>query len=92
MTENISSNKHLEGAGFFTLDHFPLGKSGVIHQVGGERALRKRLLDMGLTPGTRIFVRKVAPLGDPIELSLRGYELSLRKEDAKKIIIEEVNP
>lgn len=89
MAEGILSNKYPKDAGFFTLDRLPLGKSGVIHQVGGERALRKRLLDMGLTPGTRILVRKVAPLGDPIELSLRGYELSLRKEDAKKIIVEE---
>lgn len=72
----------------YTLDHLPLGKHGIIHRVGGERALRKRLLDMGLTPGTQIVVRKIAPLGDPLELSLRGYELSLRKEDARNITVE----
>ena len=72
----------------FTLDQLGPGESGVIDQVGGERALRKRLLDMGLTPGTGVLVRKVAPLGDPMEISLRGYELTLRREDAKKIKVE----
>jgi Fe2+ transport system protein FeoA len=61
------------------------GQSGCITVVGGERSLRHHLLDMGLTPGTRITVRKVAPLGDPIELTLRGYELTLRKDDAAMI-------
>ncbi len=70
-----------------TLDDLKTGKSGVIEAVGGDGALRRRLLDMGLTPKTKVFVRKVAPLGDPIELYLRGYELTLRKEDAKKIEI-----
>jgi Fe2+ transport system protein FeoA len=61
------------------------GESGIIESVSGEGALRRRLLDMGLTPGTRVGVRKVAPFGDPLELSLRGYELTLRGEDAKII-------
>lgn len=61
------------------------GESGIIESVSGEGALRRRLLDMGLTPGTKVSVRKAAPFGDPLELSLRGYELTLRGEDAKII-------
>ncbi len=64
------------------------GESGVISAVGGEGALRRRLLDMGLTPGTRVRVRKVAPFGDPLELSLRGYELTIRGEDARIIKVK----
>jgi len=60
------------------------GKCGIIKTVGGEDALRHHLLDMGLTPGTQILVRKIAPLGDPMELNLRGYELKLRKERCGK--------
>ena len=73
-----------------TLDNLEIGASGVIMAVGGEGELRRRLLDMGLTPKTRVYVRKRAPLGDPIELSLRGYTLSIRAEDAGKIEINEV--
>lgn len=61
------------------------GESGIIDAVGGEGALRRRLLDMGLTPGTRVSVRKIAPFGDPLELFLRGYELTLRGEDARNV-------
>lgn len=71
-----------------TLDQIKPGNGGVIVSVGGEGALRRRLLDMGLTPKTAVWVRKVAPMGDPLELSLRGYLLSIRKEDAAKIEIE----
>ena len=70
-----------------TLDELAIGQTAVILEVGGEGALRRRLLDMGLTPRTRVMVRKIAPMGDPIELYLRGYELTLRKEDAQKITI-----
>lgn len=73
-----------------TLDRLKIGQSGIILQVGGSGALRRHLLDMGLTPKTRVMVRKVAPMGDPIELHLRGYELTLRLEDAKEIEIEEI--
>ena len=72
-----------------TLDELKTGQSGVIETIGGEGALRRRLLDMGLTPKTRVAVRKVAPMGDPIELALRGYVLTLRKEDAAKIALKE---
>ncbi len=73
-----------------TLDQLKVGSSGVIQKVGGSGALRRHLLDMGLTPKTTVMVRKVAPMGDPIELHLRGYELTLRAEDAREIEIEEV--
>ena len=72
-----------------TLDTVKPGEGGVIEAVYGEGALRRRLLDMGLTPGTRVMVKKMGPMGDPIELSLRGYLLSIRKEDAAKINLRE---
>ena len=68
-----------------TLDKLPIGKKGIIVKVGGEGALRGRLLDMGLTPRTAIVVRKTAPMGDPIEIRVRGYELTLRVADAGNI-------
>ena len=72
-----------------TLDKLPIGKKAKITAVGGEGALRFRLLDMGLVPRTVVTVRKVAPMGDPIEIYIRGYELTLRLDDAEKIEIEE---
>lgn len=75
-----------------TLDMLPLGQEAVITAVGGEKALRCHLLDMGLTPRTTVRVEKVAPLGDPIELRIRGYALSLRKEDARNITVEVRKP
>lgn len=72
-----------------SLDKLKAGQIGIIKSVNGQGALRRRLLDMGLTPNTKIMVRKVAPLGDPIELYLRGYELTIRGEDAKNIIVSE---
>ena len=74
------------------MDKLSVGESGVISAVGGEGPLRCRLLDMGLIPRTRVTLQKVAPMGDPIEIRVRGYELTLRIEDAKKIeIMPEVN-
>lgn len=70
-----------------TLDKLPLGQQGIIKTVGGEGILRRRLLDMGLTPKTKVMVRKRAPLGDPLELFLRGYELTLRADEASKITV-----
>ena len=72
-----------------TLDELKTGASTVITAVGGEGPLRCRLLDMGLIPHTRVTLQKVAPMGDPMELFLRGYTLTLRKEDARSITIEE---
>ncbi len=74
-----------------TLAQLPVGKTAIIKTVGGEGALRLRFLDMGLIPKTVVKVQKVAPMGDPIQLLIRGYELTVRKEDAEKIEIDEVN-
>ena len=68
-----------------TLKDVKVGESAVIVKLHGEGALKRRIMDMGLTKGTEIFVRKVAPLGDPIEVNVRGYELSLRKADAEMV-------
>jgi len=73
-----------------TLKDLGIGKSGLVLEIKGEKVLRRRLLEMGITPRTTITVKKAAPMGDPIELLLRGYVLSLRREDAEKITIEEV--
>ena len=72
-----------------TLDKLTIGQSARILQVAGKGELRHHLLDMGLTPGIEVTLRKVAPMGDPIELFLRGYVLTIRAEDAAKIEIEE---
>lgn len=72
-----------------TLRDLRPGQKGVILSLKSQGPLKRRLIDMGVTPGTEIFVRKVAPLGDPIEVNIRGYELSLRKDDARNILIEE---
>ena len=74
-----------------TLDCVKPGQGGIITVVGGDGALRRRLLDMGLTPKTKVMVRKVAPMGDPIEIRVRGYELTLRIEEAEKIEVEGVS-
>lgn len=71
-----------------TLNELAAGKSSVIKAVGGEGSLRNRLLDMGLIPKTKVTLVKVAPMGDPIEIRIRGYELTIRKADAQKIEIE----
>ena len=70
-----------------TLNDLKIGQSGIITGVGGEGALRLRLLDMGLIPKTRVRVQKVAPMGDPIQIQIRGYELTIRREDAQRIEI-----
>ena len=68
-----------------TLDMLAIGEKRKIIAVNGKGALRRRLLDMGLTPNTEVMIRKVAPMGDPIEIYLRGYELTIRLEDARNI-------
>lgn len=65
-----------------TLDLFEIGEHGVVKSVSGEGKIKRRLFDMGITPGAEIYMRKRAPLGDPIEITLRGYELTLRKTEA----------
>ncbi len=67
------------------LSQFSVGEKGTVVAVNGEGAIRRRLFDMGITPGAEIYLRKKAPLGDPIEISLRGYELTLRKSEAAHV-------
>ena len=76
------------------LDEFKVGEKGTIISVAGEGRIRRRLFDMGVTPGAKVYLRKTAPLGDPIEVTLRNYELTLRKTEAECVIVrvdEEVN-
>lgn len=73
-----------------TINDLKIDQKGVISTVGGEGALRLRFLDMGLIPGTEVTMRKIAPMGDPIQISLRGYELTIRREDAMQIALREV--
>lgn len=70
------------------LSQFEIGEKGVIKAVLGEGAVRRRLFDMGITPGAEVYLRKKAPFGDPIEISLRGYELTLRKSEAAQVEME----
>ncbi len=72
-----------------TLRDVEIGKSAKVLKLSGEGATKRRIMDMGITKGAEIYVRKVAPLGDPIEVTVRGYELSLRKADAEMILVEE---
>ncbi len=71
-----------------TLDKLNVGETGLVKNLGGEGRLRRRLLDMGITPNTSVYLRKKAPLGDPIEITIRGYELSLLKKEAELITVE----
>ena len=70
------------------LDEFKIGETGLIKKVEGEGRLRRRLFDMGVTPGATVYLRKKAPLGDPLEVTIRGYELTLRKSEANLVILE----
>lgn len=71
-----------------TLKEIPCGQTVKVQKLTGEGPVKRRIMDMGITKGVEIFVRKVAPLGDPIEVTVRGYELSIRKADAEMIIVE----
>ena len=71
-----------------TLRETGIGETVAVNRLTGEGAIKRRIMDMGITKGARITVRKVAPLGDPIEITVRGYELSLRKADAEMILVE----
>ena len=70
------------------LDELSVGTTAVVTKVGGEGPVRRHLLDMGITPGVEMYLRKRAPFGDPIEITIRGYELSLRKDEAHCIAVE----
>lgn len=71
-----------------TLRQVPVGSYAKVKKLHGEGAIKRRIMDMGITKGVEVYIRKVAPLGDPIEITVRSYELSLRKADADKIEIE----
>ena len=73
------------------LSDFDIGETGLVTNVEGEGKLRRRLLDMGITPGAEIYLRKKAPLGDPVEVTVRSYELSLRKSEASCITMEVIS-
>ena len=70
------------------LSQLKVGESGTVTAVNGEGAVRRRLFDMGITPGAEVYLRKKAPLGDPIEIALRGYELTLRKSEAAQVEVK----
>ena len=70
------------------LRNVPVGSTAKVVKIHGEGAVKRRIMDMGITKGVEIYVRKVAPLGDPIEITVRGYELSIRKADAESIEVE----
>ena len=72
------------------LSEFAIGERGVVKYVQGEKKIRRRLFDMGLTPGAEVFLRKKAPLGDPLQITVRGYELTLRKAEAEFIETEKI--
>ncbi len=71
-----------------TLKEVKVGETVKVTKLNGEGAVKRRIMDMGITKGVEIYVRKVAPLGDPVEVTVRGYELSLRKADAEMVVIE----
>ncbi len=71
-----------------TLREVKVGETVKVTKLNGEGAIKRRIMDMGITKGVEIYVRKVAPLGDPVEVTVRGYELSLRKADAEMVVIE----
>ncbi len=71
-----------------TLREVAIGETVMVKKLYGEGAVKRRIMDMGITKGTQVYVRKVAPLGDPVEVTVRGYELSLRKADAEMIEVE----
>ena len=71
-----------------TLREAKIGQTVTVKKLTGEGAVKRRIMDMGITKGVEIYVRKVAPLGDPVEVTVRGYELSLRKADAEMIVVE----
>ena len=73
-----------------TLKDAKIGETVKVLKINGEGAIKRRIMDMGITKGAEVYIRKVAPLGDPIEVTIRGYELSVRKEDALKIDVEDV--
>lgn len=73
-----------------TLCDVPVGERARVKKLSGEGAIKRHIMDMGITKGVEVFVRKVAPLGDPLEVTVRGYELSLRKSEAENVLVERI--
>lgn len=73
-----------------TVNDLAIGEQGVVTQLGCSGALRRRIIDMGITPGALVIMRKAAPMGDPIEINVRGYELSIRRSEAREILIRDL--
>ena len=73
-----------------TVDELRIGEQGTVQSIGCSGALRRRIIDMGITPGAVIIKRKTTPFGDPIEINVRGYELSIRRNEAKEIIVDDI--
>ncbi|WP_296057836.1 ferrous iron transport protein A [uncultured Eubacterium sp.] len=71
-----------------TLKEIKVGQNAIVRKIHGDGALKRRIMDMGITKGVEVYIRKVAPLGDPLEITVRGYELSIRKADAELIEVE----
>lgn len=84
-TDGLNECEWNEVTGMSTLKDVAVGQTAVVKKLHGEGPVKRRIMDMGITKGVELYVRKVAPLGDPVELTVRGYELSLRKADAEKI-------
>lgn len=72
-----------------TLGEAKVESTVIVSKIEGDKAYKRRIMDMGITKGTELYIRKVAPLGDPVEITVRGYELSLRKEDAGCVLVEQ---
>lgn len=87
-SENITEEKEIKVGDVVTLDKVEIGTSGKITSISGDGRIRRRIFDMGLTPGTEVYLRKRAPLGDPLEITIRGYELTLRKNEAQWVSIQ----
>lgn len=85
----IKRNEYGFGDFMKTVDDLKIGEQGTVADIGCSGALRRRIIDMGITPGAVVIKRKTAPFGDPIEINVRGYELSIRRSEAKEIILEE---
>lgn len=73
------------------LSNIKIGQKATVLKVNGEGALKRRIMDMGVTKGTEVFITKTAPLGDPLEINVRGYHLTIRKNDAKTILVKEID-
>ncbi len=87
MRHRFGNRLNLSGCGERNLRHASVGETVTVIKINGQGALRKRLMEMGITRGAKICIRKIAPLGDPIQITVRGYELSLRKDEAANVII-----